>query len=405
MSHSLIKNCLRKDFFIENQSKLKPELFDEHLQEIFNVIVGCHNKTEADLTSLEVFTYWQSINPTSTPSWSEDIKHHIELITDAEEISLDISKEVIEEKWRQSVGLDIAEFGLRMRDGDMSAMDQVIAYIDKVSNGYLPDDIFGEEVTNDIYKLIEFGSDEHKLKFNIKPLSDKVYGLARGDFCVIAAYANVGKTAFAVSICAARGGFCEQGYTVAYVANEEIAKKTKLRAVQAYAGMTKEEVFAEPEKALRAYSEIEDKFIIRDCQDWTIQTLDAYLSKYPVDCCIVDMADKINLTQKFNSGHERLRFLYYRLRELAKKHSIVLIAMSQASHEAEGQLFLSMSMLEGSKVGKCAESDLMLGIGAKNLEKFPDDPFRQINVMKNKITGWHGAVPCNLQIDLNRYVA
>ena len=64
-----------------------------------------------------------------------------------------------------------------------------------------------------------------------------------------------------------------------------------------------------------------------------------------------------------------------------------------------------MSMMEGSKLGKAAESDIMLGLGKMDNPDDPDDSTRWITVMKNKISGWHGTVMVNLDVDRNRYVA
>ena len=66
---------------------------------------------------------------------------------------------------------------------------------------------------------------------------------------------------------------------------------------------------------------------------------------------------------QFNSSHERLRELYRCLRELAKRHDCAVIGVSQASAEAEGKTRVDFSMMEGSKTGKAAEADVVLGIG------------------------------------------
>jgi hypothetical protein len=60
-------------------------------------------------------------------------------------------------------------------------------------------------------------------------------------------------------------------------------------------------------------------------------------------------------------------------------------------------------MLEGSKVGKVAETDILLGLGKMNDKENPDDPSRWITVMKNKISGWHGTVMCQLDHKTSRY--
>ena len=135
--------------------------------------------------------------------------------------------------------------------------------------------------------------------------------------------------------------------------------------------------------------------------------LDAYLGFEQYDLIFVDMADKIELSTKFNSGHERLRELYYRLRELAKKHNCAIIGLSQASAEAEGKVYLNQAMMEGSRTGKAAEADLMVLI-AKNppLEGQDEEgPQRHLCAVNNKLTGWHGTVTCNLDYKTARYTA
>ena len=402
MYQSILKECLNTEFFTENKGKLRSSIFDEEAKEIYETIETMHGKFERDISPLELFTFWKSQNPTSTGSWDEQIEGIIGTISDAETLDTEIATDVIGSLWRQHVGLDIANLGIRMSEGDTSAMDTLNNLLEQVSQGYLPDD-FAEDVTDDIYELLAVVSNANRFKFNIETLSRNVYGIGRGEFGVIAAYSNVGKTALAISLCAAPGGFCQQDAKVCYIANEEVAKRTKLRAIQAYTGMTKDEIEFDPQAASALYSGIKDRLIFADAQGWDIQMLDAYLGKQKCEVCIIDMADKIALNTQFNSGHERLRELYYRLRELAKKHDCAVIGISQASAEAEGKTRLTPTMLEGSKVGKIAECDILIGAGKANDAENPDDPTRYLTVMKNKISGWHGTVICNLNQHTSRY--
>ena len=402
MYQSILKECLNTEFFTENKGKLRSSIFDEEAKEIYETIETMHGKFDRDISPLELFTFWKSQNPTSTGSWDEQIEGIIGTISDAETLDTEIATDVIGSLWRQHVGLDIANLGIRMSEGDTSAMDTLNNLLEQVSQGYLPDD-FAEDVTDDIYELLAVVSNTNRFKFNIETLSRNVYGIGRGEFGVIAAYSNVGKTALAISLCAAPGGFCQQDAKVCYIANEEVAKRTKLRAIQAYTGMTKDEIEFDPQAASALYSGIKDRLIFADAQGWDIQMLDAYLGKQKCEVCIIDMADKIALNTQFNSGHERLRELYYRLRELAKKHDCAVIGISQASAEAEGKTRLTPTMLEGSKVGKIAECDILIGAGKANDAENPDDPTRYLTVMKNKISGWHGTVICNLNQHTSRY--
>jgi len=402
MDQSIIKSCLSNEFYISNKSKLRSSIFDETLKDVYETIVQMHETFETDITTLELFGYWKSKNPTSTAARTTEFENLIGSIYNSDPVNSDIASDVIESLWRQSIGLDIANYGIKMSENDPTAWDGLQALLTRVADGYMPDD-FGEPVTDDIYELLACVSNDNRFKFNIETLSREVYGIARGEFGCIAAYSNVGKTAFAISLSAGPAGFCQQGARVGYLANEEIGKRTKLRAHQAYCGLSKEEVEFDPKAASARYSGIKDRLIFMDIQGWDMAKLDAYLTREQYDLVFVDMADKIELSTKFNSGHERLRELYYRLRELAKKHNCAIIGLSQASAEAEGKTRLTPTMLEGSKVGKIAECDILLGVGKMDSPETPDDPTRWITVMKNKISGWHGTIICNLDIKTSRY--
>ena len=79
--------------------------------------------------------------------------------------------------------------------------------------------------------------------------------------------------------------------------------------------------------------------------------------------------------------------------------------MTQLSAEAEGRTTLNQSMMEGSRTGKAAEADLMLLIGkAATVEgQDEDSPLRHVNIVKNKLNGWHGMVNCELDYLTARY--
>jgi hypothetical protein len=79
--------------------------------------------------------------------------------------------------------------------------------------------------------------------------------------------------------------------------------------------------------------------------------------------------------------------------------------MSQLSADAEGRTTLNQSMMQGSRTGKAAEADLMLLIGkAASVEgQEEESPLRHVNIVKNKLNGYHGMVNCNLDYLTARY--
>jgi replicative DNA helicase len=187
--------------------------------------------------------------------------------------------------------------------------------------------------------------------------------------------------------------------------NEESTKRTKLRAIQSYTGLNREEIEFDPVAALSRYSGIKDSLIMKDIQEWDVQKMEAYINKMKPDLVILDQADKLAVAGQFNAGHERLRELYRRLRETAKKYDCAVIGVSQASAEAENRTRLTMTMMEGSRVGKAAEADLIIGIGKINSgEEDGPDNSRFLTVMKNKLSGFHGTIMCNIEPEISRYV-
>ena len=74
--------------------------------------------------------------------------------------------------------------------------------------------------------------------------------------------------------------------------------------------------------------------------------------------------------------------------------------------DAEKKSRLSFTMMEGSKIGKAAESDLILGLGRHNAEMETNEPdhTRFVTISKNKLSGWHGTIICNIEPEVSRYV-
>ena len=68
----------------------------------------------------------------------------------------------------------------------------------------------------------------------------------------------------------------------------------------------------------------------------------------------------------------------------------------------ESLMELTFDMMEGSKTGKAAEADLIIGIGKRDTGN-PNEPMRQLNISKNKINGVHADIPCFINPQLSRY--
>ena len=397
MQTSLLKSLLSSEFFAENSGRVKTSIFDEAYVKVYDTIKETHNKYNHDLSSTDISAVWAVNNASATRTEHEIFQDALAQVESATPVSLDVAKDVIKQLWQQEMFREIAQLSLNASEGSLNAIQKIYDAIDKVKDGIEEEDEFGDPVTDDIFELLATASDDARWQFNIESLSRCVHGIGPSEFGIVFARPETGKSSFAVSLAAAPDGWCQQGAKVLMLGNEESMQRTRLRAIQAWNGWTPEEVRAEPVAALARWSAIKARFIMKDVQEWDFAKVDRYIKRQAPDIVIIDQLDKVNIEGTYNSSHEKLREVYRRAREMAKRHECALLVVSQASNDASGRTRLDFSMMENSKTGKAAEADLIIGIGkhAQTDDSEPDT-MRFLNISKNKLSGWHGVVPCNL---------
>ena len=201
-------------------------------------------------------------------------------------------------------------------------------------------------------------------------------------------------------------GLAHQGAECIVLCNEEGSHRVGARYLTAATGMTMREIKNNPSKARDLYAPIKNKIKIKDATGRDMSWVESVCKTYKPDILLLDMGDKFARTGGFARPDEALKANAIYARQIAKQHQCAVFYMSQLSADAEGKVLLNQSMMEGSRTGKAAEADLMILI-AKNPPKQEDgdaeDLQRHLNVVKNKLTGWHGMVTCELNYKLGRY--
>ena len=406
MESKLLKCLLSNDFYSANKTKLSSHLFEDEAEELFEVIVNAQEKYSHDISTDELLALWKTANPVAVRAKVAAVTDVVAKIGREDALSPDIAADLLTDFWKRDHGRQIANLGVAISEGNVEAYARLNELLNKAKDGFLPDDL-PPPVTKDLDELLANVSDSNRWRFNINALSSKVYGVGPGDFGIIFARPETGKTAFDISLACAPNGFCDQGARVLYAGNEEDVKRTMLRAYLSVSGMTKQEAIANPETAKKAFQTVSDNLEMQDIQGWTLDRLDALCEKYKPDIVIVDQLDKVKIPGLGSdvAGHIKLREIYLQSREMAKNHKMAFLANSQASVDGEKKTVLTPDMMEGSKTGKYAEADLIIGIGKYSIEDTAEgDPLRFLTVGKNKISGWHGTVACNLDGQTSRYI-
>jgi len=396
----LINLLLKKDFYEENKGRVTKEMFTNGTGNLYETISRAHDDSEKDLSLEEVSTLHTEVyNPALTRTAKENFSSLINEIKEQEIPNKKIAGNILKAMHKRNIAQQIAVAATEIYNGKDQDLSSIQSFIDQSNE---TDKQQYDYVTSDITNLIDSLKDNTKWKFNLHPLKEKVNGVGEGNLLVIFARPESGKTAFWVNLVSGIDGFASQGAKICALINEEPAIRTQMRLINAHTGMTFEEIREDTKKAKEKWSEISNNIKILDTVDWSLEQVDSFVAKEKPDVVIIDQLDKVYVSGNFSRTDERLRAIYTGAREIAKRRNCCVIAISQASADASGKLDITFDMMENSKTGKAAEADVIIGVGFRN-KLDTDKELRSLAVSKNKITGWHGMIPCIIIPELSRY--
>ncbi len=403
MEKQLINLLLKKDFYSKNKSKIGKTVFTNGVGSFYDTIKKAHEKyPENDLDIDEVSALHTEVyNPALTRASKINFVNLIDEIKNEKLPNKDVAKDILDSMYKKSVAHRIALEATNIYNGGDASFLTIKNYVDEIENEV--EEIEGS-VTDDIEELIKELDEDTQYSFgDIPDLRRLVKGVGKGNLMIVFARPETGKTAFWVSLVANRNGFASQGAKVHALVNEEPAIRTQMRLISCWTGMTKEEITKDISLATERWNQIKSNVKIIDTVNWDLDQIDAYCDVNKPDIVIVDQLDKIGVRGNFARTDEKLRAIYTGAREVAKRHDCCIIAISQASAEAQGRAELTFDMMENSRTGKAAEADLIIGIGQQNVVD-SEAVLRTLCVSKNKITGWHGRIDCEINPILSRYV-
>ena len=403
MEKQLINLLLKKDFYSKNKSKIGKTVFTNGVGSFYDTIKKAHEKyPENDLDIDEVSALHTEVyNPALTRASKINFVNLIDEIKNEKLPNKDVAKDILDSMYKKSVAHRIALEATNIYNGGDASFLTIKNYVDEIENEV--EEIEGS-VTDDIEELIKELDEDTQYSFgDIPDLRRLVKGVGKGNLMIVFARPETGKTAFWVSLVANRNGFASQGAKVHALVNEEPAIRTQMRLISCWTGMTKEEITKDISLATERWNQIKSNVKIIDTVNWDLDQIDAYCDVNKPDIVIVDQLDKIGVRGNFARTDEKLRAIYTGAREVAKRHDCCIIAIYQASAEAQGRAELTFDMMENSRTGKAAEADLIIGIGQQNVVD-SEAVLRTLCVSKNKITGWHGRIDCEINPILSRYV-
>ena len=407
MELSLLKTLMNKEFYEDHKGAKCPDrLFSKDLRIIKKIIDKAMIQYNRTVTSDEIQALFLASNPSMTTAQKQAYEATFRSIKKENELGKDIAQEVLSKLFQQVVGEDVANIGFEYVNGTQSSLEPLRNILDSYGDDFIPNlNVDWEDLS--IENLIKSNDLDTRWSFNIPSLVHQLEGVNEGHLIEVGARPNTGKTSFHASLIASPTGFAHQGARCVVLCNEEKAVRVGARYLTAAVGMNMHEIRDKPSQAHELWKKVEKNVSIKDATSKDMNWVESICKAYKPDVLVLDMGDKFAITQGFARQDEALKANAIHARQIGKAYNCAVFYMSQLSAEAEGKVLLNQSMMEGSRTGKAAEADVMILI-AKNPPvegKDGEDSVRHLNIVKNKITGWHGKIICDLDYKLARYQA
>lgn len=262
----------------------------------------------------------------------------------------------------------------------------------KVKTPWVQDDI------NDLLK-----DDENDIGFHWRQtdLNLATRPLRAGDFGIIAARPDIGKTSFLtdnLSFFAAQVDsiFPEQQRTILWFNNEGPGKRIVSRLYQSALNAAMSDLVKRSQAGtvrgdyLKATGGRPDVIRVFDIHDFWNHEVEDIIRTTPPAIIVFDMVDNIKFGGGVNNNGQRtdqlLEAMYQWARIIGVKHDCVVLATSQVSGDGENMCYPTLGMLKDSRTGKQGAADFILTIGYN-----PDFPnSRYLGFTKNKLARENG---------------
>jgi len=333
-------------------------------------------------TFLPMFRSWHPTLTSEQASAYEAILQNVK-----QDLGEDVKNGVLDALLELRLGTDLAELLARYDAGELPDIHGALA---RALDDFKAD-ATGQEVDyvqDDIYDLLDEELDNSGLKWRLEALNTHMRGLRGGDFGIIAARPDKGKTTFLADQVTYLAPQLPKGKTALWLNNEGPGKRIKPRLYQSVFGATLSQLGimrrggvlkSEYEERMGAA----DRIRIVDIHGRDSFTVEQIIERNNAGLVIYDMIDHIRGFGDMPRTDLQLEEMYKWGRGISVKHGVIGLATSQISNEGDGLQFPSLGMLKDSKTGKQGACDFMLMIGASN------DPnlmgLRYLGMPKNKL--------------------
>ena len=339
----------------------------------------------------DYFPYFKLLHPKLKPEGEAILKRMIGL--SADDVPAEVSAGILSRLADAAYALEVTTLLERYNSGEeVSVVHTLRSLVDKAPVG-------GDAIpyaNTDIAAMLEEDDNDWGFKWRLDCMNKHMRPLRGGDFGIIGARVDRGKTTWLASelTCMAKQvrDLFGDDRPIVYLNNEGPGGRIVKRMYQAALGVDNN-VLVELSKAgklRQAYLDAVggwDSIQVIDVHDRPMSFLEQVVKRLNPSIVVYDMLDVVPFDGGMMNGGTRtdqiLEAAYQRARLLTVKYGHAAIATSQLSAEAEGNAYPTLGMLANSKTGKPGAADWVAMLGSSS-DPLMDDT-RWISLPKNKL--------------------
>lgn len=343
-----------------------------------------------DLDWLKFASFFFLKHPTMDATNRKVYKHIFDSLDSYETEDDDQHNLVMGELVRKTYATKIADQCMRIADGTsdepLASIEVLLDSANGEANNYTNEDT--KEVKFEFKDLFDY-SDDPPLQFSLSELRECCSGLQKGDFAIVGAHPDTGKTAFLIDELVHMCTQLPEGKVAVYFNNEQKGRAINQRIISRVISKATNDILLDPVDSLAEYKaqEASKRIVVIDQADNDRMIIDR-LKRLgdTVGLILFDQLWKVKLLGlKSSNEFMALGKQFQWGRELAKTYAPVM-TVHQLDGASEGMKYIGMHNMFGSKVALQGEADLIVNIGRVTDGSTPQN-LRHFYVPKNKICG------------------
>lgn len=296
-----------------------------------------------------------------------------------------------------AAGYDLAVIIQRFSDGEEVDLRAETGAILEQYDKNIDRKVKNPQVLDPIEDLLKQEEDDRGFHWRLACLNRHIKPLVAGDFVVVAARPDKGKTTFAASELTFMAGqvdtlFPNERRSILWFNNEGPGRRIVTRCFQAALNATIEQLVSKSNAGTirKEYAEAMGgrggTLRIFDVHGMNNIEIEDLIKLHRPALVLWDMIDNVNFVGLSNNNGQRtdqlLEAMYQWVRMMGVKYECAQMATSQISAAGDGQTFPTLPMLKDSQTGKQGAADVIITLGALNDEMLINS--RYIGTTKNK---------------------